>query len=232
MPGNFEKLGTKQDPSNPSFLASDSDAIVTSIQSTINRVRLLAEVDHFIHEFGETVVPFDAEAAKVWGEYVSRPALKQKPRSYPDTQIAAMPALQNSDASHDSHALRLRQPAGGTFINDGQIGSQRASQQNGGQFSGPERVTCPQAGNFTRVSGQVGFNPVCTRHRPGGWPSGTANHNFLVDFASNVDASKKLPQQIKPADSGERDERGGIRNDNHSLRRSAVTPSSARSVAV
>jgi hypothetical protein len=37
MPGNFEKLGTKQDTSNPSFLASDSDAIVTSIQSTITR---------------------------------------------------------------------------------------------------------------------------------------------------------------------------------------------------
>jgi predicted nucleic acid-binding protein len=55
-----------------------------------NRVRLLAEMDHFIHEFGETVVPFDVEAAKVWGEYVSRPALKQKPRSYPDTQIAAI----------------------------------------------------------------------------------------------------------------------------------------------
>ena len=53
------------------------------------RVRLLAEVDHFVREFGETVVPFDAEAAKVWGEYVSRPALKQKPCSYPDTQIAA-----------------------------------------------------------------------------------------------------------------------------------------------
>ena len=46
------------------------------------RVRLLSEVDRFIHEFGEIVVPFDAEAAKVWGEYVSRPALKQKPRGY------------------------------------------------------------------------------------------------------------------------------------------------------
>jgi predicted nucleic acid-binding protein len=54
------------------------------------RVRLLAEVDLFIREFGETVVPFDAEAARVWGEYVSRPALKLKPRSYPDTQIAAI----------------------------------------------------------------------------------------------------------------------------------------------
>ncbi len=54
------------------------------------RVRLLSEVDRFIHEFGETVVPFDAEAAKVWGEYVSRPAVKQQPRGYPDTQIAAI----------------------------------------------------------------------------------------------------------------------------------------------
>jgi predicted nucleic acid-binding protein len=31
-----------------------------------------------------------AEAAKVCGEYVSRPTLKQKPRNYPDTQIAAI----------------------------------------------------------------------------------------------------------------------------------------------
>jgi len=54
------------------------------------RIRFLAEVDHFLREFGETIVPFDAEAAKVWGEYVSRPALKQKPRSYLDTQIAAI----------------------------------------------------------------------------------------------------------------------------------------------
>ena len=54
------------------------------------RVRLLAEVDHFVHTFAEAIVPFDAEAAKVWGEYISRPALKLKPRSYPDTQIAAI----------------------------------------------------------------------------------------------------------------------------------------------
>ena len=54
------------------------------------RVRLLAEVDRFVQNFEETIVPFDAEAAKVWGEYISRPALKQNPRSYPDTQIAAI----------------------------------------------------------------------------------------------------------------------------------------------
>jgi predicted nucleic acid-binding protein len=54
------------------------------------RVRLLAEVDRFVSEFGEVIVPFDAEAARVWGEYVSQPALKQQPRSYPDTQIAAI----------------------------------------------------------------------------------------------------------------------------------------------
>lgn len=40
--------------------------------------------------FGETIVPFDTAAARTWGEYISRPALKQKPRGYPDTQIAAI----------------------------------------------------------------------------------------------------------------------------------------------
>lgn len=54
------------------------------------RIRLLAQVDRFVQEFGEIIVPFDAEAAKVWGEYITRPALKLKPRNYPDTQIAAI----------------------------------------------------------------------------------------------------------------------------------------------
>ena len=54
------------------------------------RFRLLAEVDRFVQIFAEVIVPFDADAAKAWGEYVSRPALKEKPRSYPDTQIAAI----------------------------------------------------------------------------------------------------------------------------------------------
>jgi toxin FitB len=38
----------------------------------------------------QKIVPFDEKAAQVWGEYISRPALKHKPRSYPDTQIAAI----------------------------------------------------------------------------------------------------------------------------------------------
>ena len=58
--------------------------------SRIQRIRLLAELDALVREAPERIVPFDTEAAKVWGEYVTRPALKQKPRSYPDTQIAAI----------------------------------------------------------------------------------------------------------------------------------------------
>lgn len=58
--------------------------------STIRRAGLLAELDALVREAPARIVPFDAEAAKVWGEYVSRPALRQKPRSYPDTQIAAI----------------------------------------------------------------------------------------------------------------------------------------------
>lgn len=54
------------------------------------RARLLAEIDQFVQEAGERLLSFDAAAAAAWGEYVSRPALKRQPRSYPDTQIAAI----------------------------------------------------------------------------------------------------------------------------------------------
>ena len=54
------------------------------------RAKLLAEIALFVREAGERLLPFDAAAAEAWGEYVSRPALKRQPRSYPDTQIAAI----------------------------------------------------------------------------------------------------------------------------------------------
>lgn len=54
------------------------------------RLRLLAEVDALVREAPQRIVPFDERAAQMLGEYVARPALKQKPRSYPDTQIAAI----------------------------------------------------------------------------------------------------------------------------------------------
>lgn len=54
------------------------------------RVRLLAELDSLVNESPHRIIPFDEKAAQVWGEYVSRPELKNKPRGYPDTQIAAI----------------------------------------------------------------------------------------------------------------------------------------------
>ncbi|MBU6399247.1 MAG: PIN domain-containing protein [Verrucomicrobia bacterium] len=54
------------------------------------RARLLAELDALVMEAPHRILPFDERAARVWGEYVSRPALKLRPRSYPDTQIAAI----------------------------------------------------------------------------------------------------------------------------------------------
>jgi predicted nucleic acid-binding protein len=54
------------------------------------RKGLLIAVHDFHEEFADRILPFDAEAAAVWGEYVSRPELRNKPRSYPDTQIAAI----------------------------------------------------------------------------------------------------------------------------------------------
>jgi predicted nucleic acid-binding protein len=37
----------------------------------------------------------DAEAAETWGDYVSRSTLRNSPRSYPDTQIAAIALTHN-----------------------------------------------------------------------------------------------------------------------------------------
>ncbi|HEY3857652.1 MAG TPA: PIN domain-containing protein [Verrucomicrobiae bacterium] len=54
------------------------------------RSALLQAVSDFCDEFNDRILPFDAKAARTWGEYVSRAALKNKPRSYPDTQIAAI----------------------------------------------------------------------------------------------------------------------------------------------
>jgi predicted nucleic acid-binding protein len=59
------------------------------------RETMLKTVRDFGNEFADRILPFDAEAAAAWGEYVSRPALKRKPRSYPDTQIAAIALARN-----------------------------------------------------------------------------------------------------------------------------------------
>jgi predicted nucleic acid-binding protein len=41
------------------------------------------------------ILPFDAEAAATWGDYVARSTLRNRPRSYPDTQIAAIALTHN-----------------------------------------------------------------------------------------------------------------------------------------
>ncbi len=52
--------------------------------------KLKAELDALVAEAPERIIAFDALAARAWAEYVERPALKARPRSYPDTQIAAI----------------------------------------------------------------------------------------------------------------------------------------------
>jgi len=54
------------------------------------RQALLKAVHEFREEFADRILPFDAEVAEIWGDYVSRSALRNQPRSYPDTQIAAI----------------------------------------------------------------------------------------------------------------------------------------------
>ena len=74
----------------PSVVLAERYQGAHGASSTTRRIALLAELDALVRESPERIVPFDAEAARIWGEYVARPALKQKPRSYPDTQIAAI----------------------------------------------------------------------------------------------------------------------------------------------
>ena len=62
---------------------------------TERRAALLKAVHDFREEFADRILPFDAEAAETWGEYVSRSALRNRPRSYPDTQIAAIALTHN-----------------------------------------------------------------------------------------------------------------------------------------
>jgi predicted nucleic acid-binding protein len=54
------------------------------------RAKLLVEIAAFVQEAGDRLLSFDTAAAEAWGEYVSRPTLRRQPRSYPDTQIAAI----------------------------------------------------------------------------------------------------------------------------------------------
>ncbi len=58
------------------------------------RVKLLAEIDWFCSQKADAILPFDSTAAKIWGEYVTRPSIKAKSLGYADTQIAAI-ALAN-----------------------------------------------------------------------------------------------------------------------------------------
>jgi len=59
------------------------------------RAALLKAVRDFRDEFADRILPFDAEAAETWGDYVSRPGFRSRPRSYPDSQIAAIALTHN-----------------------------------------------------------------------------------------------------------------------------------------
>ena len=65
------------------------------LTGTLRREKLLGEIATFLEEAADRIVPFDAAAASAWGEYVTRPALRKNPKSYPDTQIAAIALSRN-----------------------------------------------------------------------------------------------------------------------------------------
>jgi len=59
------------------------------------RSALLKAVRGFRAEFADRILPFDFQAAETWGEYVNRPSIRNRPRPYPDTQIAAIALTHN-----------------------------------------------------------------------------------------------------------------------------------------
>ena len=68
---------------------------------------------------------------------------------------------------------------------------------------------------------------------PAGLSPQVATLPYTYEPCGNLDRmSEELPEQTKLAGSRESDEWGGVGNDNHSLRRAAVSRSSARSSAV
>ena len=73
----------------------------------------------------------------------------------------------------------------------------------------------------------MNFYPVSARDCGGSRAPRATHDNFPSNFIGNVDMPKKQPQEVKLADTGKRDERGGIGNDNHSLSLSAVAWSSS-----
>lgn len=88
------------------LLANEATCAVPSIviaeryhgayQASLSRRKsLVSEIQTFCEQFAGRILSFDDRVAEVWGEYVSRPALRARPRSYPDTQIAAIALTYN-----------------------------------------------------------------------------------------------------------------------------------------
>jgi hypothetical protein len=147
-------------------------------------------------------------------------------------ESAAVAALQNPHSTHDGHSLSLNQSSGRAFVNDHEIGPQRPGQEDGGEFSSTQRMSRAQCRQTGRIGRGMNFNPVCSIHRIGGRPACAAHDDFLTHLAGNMDATEKLLQQIEAANAGKGDERGRVGNDDHSLRRSAVARSAAKSASV
>jgi len=51
---------------------------------------LLDDIKCLNENYSERIANFDVKAAESWGEYVNRDCIRAKPKSWPDTQIAAI----------------------------------------------------------------------------------------------------------------------------------------------
>ena len=154
-------------------------------------------------------------------------ALPQVPHQTP-----AKTGFKNTHAAHDRQPARLGQSPGGALVNDGQVSPERKGQQHRGQFSRAQGVLGTQAEHLFHGSGGMTLDPGRRANGFSGRAPRPAHDHFLPHFVRNVDLSEELPEQVKQACPREGDERGGIGNDDHNLRRAAVARSSSRSSAV
>ena len=140
--------------------------------------------------------------------------------------------FENAHTTHDRQTAGLSQSPCGSFVNDGKASAERTGQQHGGEFTRTQRMKRAQAEHLNGGTRWMALDPLRLADGLGGRSSNPEHDNLAMHLFRDVDSSEELPEQVKLACPRQGDERGGIGNNNHNLRRATVSRSSARSSAV
>jgi predicted nucleic acid-binding protein len=79
----------------PSIALAERYQGVMNLLPGKRREEMLRELRALVQEAPERILPFDALAAEIWGDYVTRPSVKNRPVPYSDSQIAAIAIAHN-----------------------------------------------------------------------------------------------------------------------------------------